>query len=1049
MSETDRTEIDDQRGPIAWMARNPIAANLLMVILLFGGFWSALSIQKEVFPQFQLDIVEVDVGYPGAAPSEVEQGILRPVEEAIRGVEGIREITSEAREGSGEVSIELVAGANRMKAFQDVDQAVSRIRTFPDDIEQPEVRLQSRQTEVMSIGLYGPVDVWTLRQLAEQLRDQLLANPYITQVELNRVPDYVTHVEIPRHRLREYGLTLPDIANLIESSSEDIAAGAVQSSAGEILLRVKARKQWADQFGEIEILTNESGAVVTLADIATIRDGFTEGNLHSQFNQQPSVEIEIYRVGEQSPLQIAEAVEESLAQFESQLPPGVQWRIDNNNAEDFRRRLTLVIKNGLFAVVIVILILALFLELRLAFWVMMGMAISFIGGVLFMPAVDLSINMISLFGFLMVLGIVVDDAVVVGENVYELREEGESHMRAAIRGAREISGPVTFSILTNIVAFIPLMFIPGETGKFWRPLPIVVIIVLAVSLLEALFILPAHLAHAKSGKGRTRVGARLHRVQQSFSSLFKRTVDRCYRPMLRVALRYRYITTTAALALLFVVGSYSLSAHMGLILMPEVSADEIEAGIRLPVGTTPDQAERIAEMVTTASLRMFEEHNLHEVAEGVKTNVRGQNFIDVEIVMKPPDERDMTAAEVIQLWRDSIGDIPGVDQISFEAERGPGGHRQDISVDLSHSDIDVLEKASEAFVLRAEQFTNTRDVSDNYNKGKTQFDFRLLPEGRALGLTPADIGGQLRGAFYGSLALRLLRGTNEIEVRVKLPEEEREDIYNLEDLVIMTPSGGEVPLLDIAEVRQTEAFTSINRRDGRRIVNVSMDVEPKRATRQVLAAIKADVLPQLGRDFPGVTWTFEGSDAEMREATNALWGGFGLAMFVIYALLAIAFRHYLQPLIVLAAIPFGIVGAVIGHILLGYDLSLISLMGVIALSGVVVNDALIMIDFANRNRRDQTAFDAILQAGVRRARPIFLTTATTFFGLGPIILEKSLQAQYIVPMAISLGFGIVFATAIILVLVPCLYLILEDLMDLAQSRSGAEQPVRQPSAATT
>ena len=1023
------THDNEPAGPIAWMARNSIAANLLMVILLIGGLWAAVRVQKEVFPQFQLDVVEVDVGYPGAAPAEVEQGILRPVEEAIRGVEGLREITSEAREGRGSVSIELVTGADRMKAFQDIDQAVSRIRTFPDDIDQPDVSLQSRQTEVISVGLYGPVDIWTLRQLAEQLRDQLLASPFVTQVELSRVPEYVTHVEIPRNRLREYGLTLPDVADLIRASSEDIAAGAVQTTAGEILLRVKARKQWAEQFGQIEIVAGEDGSVVTLADVATIRDGFEEGNFHSQFNRQPSVELEVYRVGSQSPLQVAEAVEQTLADFEASLPPGVQWRIDNNNAEDFRRRLTLVVENGLLAVVIVLLILALFLEFRLAFWVMMGMSISFIGGILVMPIAGVSINMISLFGFLMVLGIVVDDAVVVGENVYEHREKGLSAMTAAIRGAREVAGPVTFSILTNIVAFIPLMFIPGETGKFWKPLPIIVIIVLAVSLIEALFILPAHLAHVRRGS-RTRIGARLHDAQQGFSRLFSRMVDACYRPLLRVALRFRYITATASLALLWVIGSYSLSAHMGLILMPEVSADEIEAGVRLPVGTTPDQAAKVAEIVTTASLRMFEEHNLHEVAEGIKTNVRGQNFIDVEIVMKPPDERDMTAGQVIALWRDSIGDLPGVDQISFEAERGPGGHRKDISVDLSHSDINVLEQAALALVERAEQFTNTCDVNDNYNKGKTQFDFRLLPEGRALGLTPAEVGGQLRGAFYGSLAIRLLRGTNEIEVRVKLPEEERKDLYNLEDLVIRTPTGAEVPLLDVVEVRQGEAFTSINRRDGRRIVNVSMDVEPKRTTGQVITALQNETLPQLRSDYPGLTWTFEGSDAEMREATATLWGGFALAMVIIYALLAIAFRRYLQPLIVLAAIPFGIVGAVLGHMLLGHDLSLISLMGVIALSGVVVNDSLIMIDYANRHRGDQPAFDAILAAGVRRFRPIFLTTTTTFFGLTPIILEKSLQAQYIVPMAISLGFGIVFATAIILLLVPCLYLILEDLVML-------------------
>ncbi|MHC5113090.1 MAG: efflux RND transporter permease subunit [Planctomycetota bacterium] len=1029
------------------MARNPIAANLLMIILLAGGLWTATNVQKEVFPQFQLDVVEVSVGYPGAAPAEVEQGILRPVEETIRGVEGIREITSQAREGRGSVTIELVAGTDRMKAFQDIDQAVARIRTFPDDIEQPEVRLRSRQREVMSVGLYGPVDVWTLRKLAEQFRDQLLADPHITQVELSRVPEYITHVEIPRDRLREYGLTLPDVADLIESSSEDIAAGAVQTSAGEILLRVKARKQWAEQFGEIEIVTSDTGAVVTLADLATIRDGFAEDNFHSQFNQQPSVEVEVYRVGSQSPIEIADAVERAVRAAEVGFPPGVQWRIDSNNAEDFRRRLTLVTRNGLLAVVIVLVILSLFLEFRLAFWVMMGMAVSFIGGVLLMPTVGVSINMISLFGFLMVLGIVVDDAVVVGENVYEYRQEGEEPVRAAVHGTREVAAPVIFSILTNVVAFIPLLFIPGETGKFWRPLPIVVIVVLLVSLFEALFILPAHLAHVRLFRRTRGVRARLHGGQQAFSRLFRRLVERVFRPVLAAALRHRYVTTTAALALFVVVGSYSLSAHMGMILMPEVAADEIEAGVRLPVGTTPDQAAHVAEIVTSATLRMFEEHDLGQVAEGVMTNVRGGNFIDVELVMRPPDERDMSAAQVIQLWRDSIGDLPGVDQISFEAERGPGGHRQDISIDLSHRDIDVLEKASESFVATAEQFTNTRDVSDSYNKGKMQFDFRLLPEGRALGLTPADIGGQLRGAFYGSLALRLLRGTNEIEVRVKLPEEEREDLYHLEDLVIRTPSGAEVPLLEVAEVRQTESFTSISRRGGRRIVNVSMDVEPTRAIGQVIDALETEVLPQLRGDYPGLTWTFEGRDAEMREATAALWGGFGLALFVIYALLAVAFRRYVQPLIVLAAIPFGIVGAVIGHMLLGYDLSLISFMGVIALSGVVVNDSLIMIDFANRSRGDQSAFDAILNAGVRRFRPIFLTTATTFFGLAPIILERSLQAQYIVPMAISLGFGIVFATGVTLLLVPCLYLILEDVTQLWSRAVGDREAVPERSPA--
>jgi multidrug efflux pump subunit AcrB len=1029
------------------MARNSIAANLLMIILLLGGLWSAVRMRKEVFPESQLDVVNVSVSYPGAAPSEVEQGILRPVEEAIRGIDGIREISSEAREGRGSVTIELVAGMDRMKAFQDIDQAVTRIQTFPDDIERPEVSLRSRQRSVLQIVLYGDVDVWSLRQLAEQLRDQLMADDQITQVELRRVPDYITHVEVPRDRLREYGLELSDIARLIESSSEDVAAGAVETDGGEILLRVKARKQWASEFEQIEIKTSESGTAVTLGDIAKVYDGFEEVGFHSQFNKTPAVELDVYRVGTQSPQEVADAAIANMDGFESILPPGVDWRIDRNSAQEFDRRTKLVLNNAWMAVVIVMLILSLFLEFRLAFWVMMGMVVSFIGGVLVLPVTGVSINMISLFGFLIVLGIVVDDAIVVGENIYEHRQQSESRMQAAVRGAREMAGPVTFSILTNIVAFIPLMFIPGEMGQFWKPLPFVVIIVLAVSLFEALFILPAHLAHSKRLDKQTGVRATLHRGQQGFSRLFNAMVERFYRPLLSLSLRFRYVTATAAVALFIVVGGYAMSAHMGMILMPEVSADEIEAGVRLPVGTTPDQAERVADQITDATLKMFEEHNLDEVAYGVKTNVRGGNFIDVEVVMRPPDERDMTAGEVIELWRDSIGDIPGVHQISFEAERGPGGHRQDISVDLSHSDIDVLEKASRAFVERAETFSNTRDVNDNYNKGKMQFDFRLLPEGRALGLTPEDVGRQVRGAFYGSLALRLLRGTNEIEVRVKLPEEERQDLYHLEDLVIQTPGGTQVPLLDVVEVTQSEAFTSINRRDGRRIVNVSMDVEPKRNTGQVITALENEVLPKLRQDYPGITWSFEGSNAEMREATATLWGGFGLAMFVVYALLAIAFRSYVQPLIVLTAIPFGVIGAVIGHILLGYDMSLISLMGMIALSGVVVNDSLIMIDYANRNRDETSVFNSILRAGVRRFRPIVLTTATTFGGLTPIIFERSMQAQYIIPMAISLGFGILFSTAIILLLVPSLYLILEDVKRAAASLS--RKPAQAPQTPAT
>lgn len=1016
-------------GPIAWMARNAIAANLAMVILLGGGLWTAFTMQKEVFPHFLLDVVQVDVAYPGASPEEVEEGILLPVEEAARGVEGIKEVTSTAREGSGTVQFELVAGVDRIKAYQDIDQAIAQVRTFPDDAEEPDVRLQSQQRDVMEIGLFGDADVWTLRQVAEQVRDRLLSQPAITQVEIDNVPAFVTHVEIPQHRLREYGLTLGQVAGIIESASRDVPAGSIDTAGGEIVLRMDERKLWADQFADIVVASSDTGAPLRLRDIATITDGFEEVGFHGQFNRHPSVDVEIFRVGTQSPLEIAEAVESVLAELDDVLPPGIHWRIDSNRAEDFADRLSLLVKNGILAVIIIVLILSVFLQYRLAFWIMMGMAISFVGSITFLPALGVSINMISMFGFLVALGIVVDDAIVVGENVYQYRERGLNMLDAAIQGARDIARPVTFSILTNIVAFLPMMFVPGTTGKFWIPLPVVVVAVLALSLLEALFILPAHLGHIGKRKA-SAIGESLHGWQESVARGASGWINDRYRPFLSLCLRHRYVTLIGAVVLLAITGGYAYSDHMGTIMMPEVAADEIEAGVTLPVGTTRAQSAKIADEITSATLRMFDEHDLYEAAEGVKTNVRGQNFIDVEIVMRPPGERDMGARDVIALWREEIGDIEGVDQMTFQAERGPGGWQPDISVDLSHADIEVLARASRALRERLERFELTRDVRDNYEAGKPQLSFTLLPEGRALGLTPADVGRQVRDAFFGALALRQLRGTNEVEVRVKLPESERQDMRYLEDFVVRTPDGVEVPLTDVARAASGDAFLSIDRRDGRRVITVSTDVEPKSAAGRIRRAISQDVLPQLESDFPGLTWSFEGSQAEMRESTATLWGGFALALGVIYALLAIAFGSYIQPLIVMMAIPFGVVGAVLGHIIMGYDLSLVSFMGLVAVSGVVVNGALIMVHYANRMRAEMPPGKAILNAGVRRFRPILLTTLTTFGGLTPIILETSRQAQYLIPMAISLGFGILFATSIMLVVVPCLYMMLEDVKGL-------------------
>lgn len=1012
-------------GPIAWMAQNPIAANLLMIILLAGGLYMAFASKKEVFPEYEMDFIDIRVAYPGSSPAEVEQGILQPVEDAVRSVQGILELSSEAREGSGSVSIELVAGTDRMKAFQEVDQAVNRIRTFPVDAEDPEVSIRARQQEVMDIGLYGDIDVWSLRQLIEQLRDRLLSEPEITQVELGNMPDYVTHVEIEQSQLRRYGLTLAEVADIISDSGRDVPAGSIETSSGEILLRLNERKQWAEEFGRIPIITGENGATVTLAEIATIEDGFEEAGFHSRFNRQPSVELSVYRVGEQSPIEVAAAVQRVLDELDSTLPEGVNYRIDSNDAENFSDRLDLLLSNGGLAIIIVLVILAIFLEYKLAFWIMMGMTISFVGGILFIPFVDVSINMISMFAFLVVLGIVVDDAIVVGENIHEYRQQEPNNILAAIKGARDVAIPVTFTILTTIVAFLPILFIPGTTGKFWWPFPVVVIIVLLLSLFEALFILPAHLSHKSTTKNR--LGKTVHRRQQAIAGRFNRWIKEQYRPFIDRCLHHRYITISLGISLLIIAGAYGSSGHMGFITMPRVAANEIEAGVRLPVGTTRDQAAKVAQIITDSTHRMFDEHDLYQAAEGVKTNVRGKDFIDVEIVMLPPDERDMTAADVIALWSQEIGDIPGIDQITFEAERGPGGHRDDISVDLSHNNPEFLVLASQRFKAEMESYAATRNINDNYNKGKQQYNFTLLPEGQLLGLTPEDVGRQVRHAFYGAVALRQLRGTNEIEVRVKLPLSERKDHSTLENLIIQTPEGLEVPLRDVANIEAGEAFSSLSRRNGRRIINVSMDVEPQNTLTQISAAMKQEVLPQIRSEYPGLTWNFRGSDAQMRESTQVLWSGFAMAMFIIYALLAIAFGSYVQPIIVMMAIPFGAIGVVIGHLMLGYDLSLVSLMGTVALSGVVVNGSLIMIDYANKRRKTMPAIEAIREASVRRFRPIVLTTLTTFGGLTPIILERSMQAAQLIPMAIALGFGIVFASAILLIMVPCFYMTIEDI----------------------
>jgi len=1022
----DRTE---GRGLIAWMTGNRITPNLLMLILLIGGFLMALRIKQEVFPEFDLNMVTIQVAYPGSSPEEVEQGIILVIEEAIRGLDGIKEITALAGESMGMVRAELEEGADDQRIYQDIKQQVDRIVTFPLDAEEPEVSQLIMRREVLRIQLYGDTSEWVLRELAELVRDRLLQDPQITQVDLRGARRYEVAIEIDQHVLRTYGLTLDQIAQRIRQTSIEIPGGNLETQGGDILLRVSERRNWAKEFATIPLITTAEGSVLYLGDVAKIKDTFEERDRYATYNGKRAVGIEIYRVGEQTPIGVADAVRAAMVEIERDLPPGIDWAVNRDRSEVYRQRLELLLKNAFYGLTLVVLLLGLFLEFRLAFWVTMGIPISFLGCFLFLPMLDVTINMISMFAFIVALGIVVDDAIVVGENIYEYRQQGMSFLQAAVSGAKEVLLPVTFSILTNIVAFLPLCFIPGVMGKIWRVIPFVVITVFSISWVEALLILPCHLAHGK--KRPTRVGL-LGKLQHFLSTALDWIIKKAYMPFLDICIRFRLITVAISIAVLIVILGYVLSGRIGIILMPRVESDESVVTAMLPYGSPVSKAEQVSRQLVAAAEQTAKANGGEELVKGIFALI-DENEVEVTVYMTDPDIRQISTTQLTQAWRQNVGSIPGLESLRFEADRGGPGGGAALTIELSHRDIDVLDRASEALAVMLADFPNVKDIDDGYTPGKRQLDYSLTDEGHSLGLTQQTLARQLRNAFYGAEAVRQQRGRNEVRAKVRLPREQRIRQYDLEELLIRTPQGTDVPLAQIARVKPGRAYTAINRRNGRRTVTVTANVEPMSQTSQVQATLESEVLPQLAEHFPGLSYRWEGRQQDMMESTSSLFSGLFLALFAIYALLAVPFRSYYQPIIVMIAIPFGIVGAVLGHIIMGYSLSLMSMMGIVALCGVVVNDSLILIDYANRQwRKGVSAFDAIHQAGGRRFRPILMTTLTTFGGLSPMIFETSRQARFMIPMAISLGFGILFATSITLVIVPCLYLISDDVRKVAQ-----------------
>jgi len=1030
-----------KKGPIAWMAGHSVTANILMIVFLVGGIVLSLNIKKEVFPDFDLDRVTITVPYPGASPEEVEKGIILAIEEAVQSLEGIKEVTASAREGSGTVTVEIIEGEDIQRLAQDIQNAVDRIESFPEEVEQPQVVIAQRKRSVVSLALYGNPGETILRETAEDIRDRLLQDPEIVQVELSGIRDLEISVEIPQMKLRAYDLTLEEVARIISRAAVELPGGSIKTDGGDILVRMKERREYGVEFGKIPVITTSSGTEVLLEDIAEIKDGFEETDNFATYNGKPAIMIDVYRVGDQTPIAVSKAVRQKAKEIDEILPEGLSLAARNDRSEIYQQRMELMMRNGLLGLSLVFILLALFLEPRLAFWVSLGIPISIFGALLFLPTMGVSINIVSMFAFIVTLGIVVDDAIVAGENMYHHRQQGRPWFQAAVLGTREIAMPVTFSVLTNMVAFMPMFFVPGFMGKIFKQIPVVVISVFLVSLIESLLILPAHIGHQKTRRQPKGLSGWILKRQRRFSERFMGFVRNQYGPFLNMILRNRYITISVGIAVLILTVSYIKSGRMGFVLFPKVESDYTIVTAVLPFGSAVQKTENVQKILVQAAQEVARENGGKELVEGIFAWING-NEAQIRVYLTPPDVRPISTAELTKLWRERVGNLPGLESIKFESDAGGPGRGASISVELSHRNMEVLEKASRDVAGALGLFPNAQDINDGFSPGKQQIDIRIRPEARSLGLQSQDVARQIRYSFYGARALRQQRGRNEITVMVRLPKQERISEYNLEGMILRTPAGKEIPLLEAVSLSKGRAYTTIDRRNGRRIVTVTADSRPRSKADQVVQSLKKDILPDLQTQYPGLIYSFEGRQADRRESMQSLMRGLLVALLIIFAMLSIPFNSFVQPFIIMISVPFGIVGAVIGHLIMGYSLSIMSMFGIVALSGVVINDSLVLIDFANRKRNSgESGFMAIQEAGINRFRPILLTTMTTFGGLAPMMFETSRQARFLIPMALSLGFGIVFATLITLLLVPSLYMIVEDLKKLAGGKKGYPEDI--------
>ena len=1036
------------RGPIAYMAKNGTAVNVVMLVLLVGGLHAAFGLVQEVIPDVSLDRVQILVPYPGASPEEVEESIVRRVEEQIRGVEGLDRVTAIASEGLASVIAEFKAGTDINRALNEVKAEVDRIPTFPADAERPGVREITSRQRFMRLLVHGDVPERTLKELAYGIEEGISALPQVSLASTSGTRPYEISVEIPQRRLRSLGLTLEDVARAVRQGSLELSAGKVSAGGDEILVRTLGRKYVQADFEDIIVLARPDGTAVRVADIATVRDGFADTELRVRYNGRPAARVDVYRTSDEQLLGISAAVQDYLAtDVLPDLPAGVDVAIWSDDSDLVGGRLGLMVKNGLLGLVLVFIALALFLEIRLALWVAVGLAVSFTGTFLVMDFLGLSINMFSLMGLILALGIVVDDAIVVGESVYSEREKGAGGLAAAIRGTKSVSGPVIFSVLTTIVAFSTLMTVPGPQGKLARAIPIVVISVLFVSLLESLLILPNHLSHlpAPGRRPRHRAAALLRRIRARVDILVRRFVDGPLDRGLRLATGQPFVVLASAAGLLVLSAALVLSGIVPSRFIIPLEGDIVSASLRLPTGTpseqTGDVADRVAAAGHRAVARIAAERGTAagdlplEVGVAVTVGQPAELFdplagdafqsarghlATVQFKLIDWERHGSSASTLERAWREEVGVVPEATALSITSSIVGGD--LPVHYDLSHPDPVRLRSIADDIAAELAAIDGVFDVRTNLDEGFGELRLELDPAARTLHLTVDEFAHQVRSAFFGVEALRVPRGREDVRVYVRLPEEERNSAVDIERYMVRTPGGGEVELGQISSARFARSTSAIHRLDGRRSVTVTADVDAVNATgRQVDDRLERGFFASLEARDPGFHYVFGGQRRQQDNVNAALARSGFLALIIMYALMAIPFGSWLQPLIVLAAIPLGAVGALAGHMLLGLDLSIWSQQGLIGVGGVVINDSLVMVKFMNDFRDSgMEPREAIIAGSKVRFRAILLTSVTTFLGVAPLVFETSTHARHLVPLATSVGFGVLVATFLLLLVVPAL-----------------------------